>query len=299
MANIFTLPRSNSLRFIDAGKLQSVQNYDNRLIVDLYYAKTLPYYWIQQFQTNDLLWFQYRTNYNDILTELIDEAGNRVDLAGSTTLVFTDQSGIEYYNVIVDTSALIGKYRIEINGSSAGRPNFQFFSECFNVSTIVLDSIFIEWFGNDFAYPDQMYWSDFKQGVRVIGRDREFTPEQNKSVYDNSDYAPITLKSKPIRNMLLEINNAPFWMIEKVNIGLSHDEFYVQSVQYNTGDAISQEKLGDLLTAKATIQLTQVDFENGEDKPIDGEIPDSLELFNAAGDLVLFNNTGDFVKVTN
>lgn len=299
MANIFTLPKSNSLRFINSSENLDVQNYDNRFITDLVYAKTLPYYWVQQFEQTDLIWFQYRTNYNTVLSELVDSSGNRIDLTGSTTLVFTDQEAREYYNVIIDASALSGNYYIEINGSSAGKPSFKFFSECINISEKVNDSIFIEWFGNNFAYNDQMYWSDIKQGVRIIGRDREFTPEQNKTIYENSDYAPTTLKSKPIRNMLLEVYNAPYWMIEKINLGLSHDEFYVQSVQFNTDDVIQQDKLGDLLTAKANIVLTQINFEDGQDKLIEGDIADSLELFNDAGDLALYNDAGDFVKVTN
>lgn len=271
MANIFTIPKSNSLRFINHNELTDLQNYDNRFVAYLEYAKTLPYYYVQQFENTDSLWIQFRTNYADFTVNIVDSNNNKT--LQSATLVYTDSDARNYYNVIIDTSSLSGCNYIEIIGSTFGRPYVLFRSEVFNVTDKLDNSIWIEYRGNDFGYNDQIVWPAEYQGLRLIGRDREFIPEQSKTVYDNSDYAPITLKSKPIRKMLLEINNAPYWLIEKINIGLSHDEFYVNGIRYNTDEVISPGKLGDLLTLKATITLTQLDFEDGEDKEITGEVP--------------------------
>jgi len=297
--SVLTVPKSQALRFIRKESITDVQSYDNRFVHDLVYAKTLPYFYSQKFIKTDPLWCQYRTDYTNITVNRVDSDNNRTAL--SPTLIYTDSSDLRYYNVDISLLSLSGCYFIEIIGDDIDKPLATFQSEYFNVSEELNDSIWIKWRGNLTAYDDMMDWESHSlyQGIRLIGRDRELTPEQNKTIYDNSDYAPVTLKSKPIRNMELEINNAPYWMIEKVNLGLSHDEFFVQEVQYNTSEVLQADKLGDLLTKKATVVLTQVDFEDGEDTEITGDIPQSFILFNDSGDLMLYNDSGDFTKANN
>jgi hypothetical protein len=299
MADIFTLPLSQALRFIDINKSTDVQNYDNRFVKDLVYAKTLPYYFVQQFENTDPLWCQFRTNYTGITANLVDEDNNRTDLTANLELIYIDSSDRSYYNLPVDLSALDGCYFVEFVLSEAGKAEGLFQSEVFTVSDEIEDSTFVEWFGND-QYDDKMHWTDLKQGIRIISSDRNLLTDQNKSVYSNSDYAPISLKSKPIRNMEFVINNAPFWLIEKVNLGLCHDDFYINDLQYNTGEALEVEVLGDLLTKKASIILTQVNFEDGEDNEVTGGIipfPESHLKINATDDL-LINGSGDKLLIT-
>ena len=299
MASIFTTPRSQALRFIDKSKINDVQNYDNRFVYDLQYAKTLPYYYVQQFEQTDSLWLQYRTDYtNSIVTvSLVDE--NNIKTTLSKSNIYTDSSSRTYYNVTVPISDKEGCYFIEIESpGDVVSPAFIIQSEVFTVSETVEDSIFVKWFGNE-PYDDQMHWTNLNQGIRINGRDRELTPDQNKSVYDDSSYAPLTLKSKPIRKALIEIDTAPYWLIEKINLGLSHTDFYIQDVKYNTDSVVETEQLGDLLIKKATLELTQVDFEDGDDSLISGGITQSFILFNDSGDKMLFNDLGDYAKANN
>ncbi|PNX47946.1 MAG: hypothetical protein BV457_04765, partial [Thermoplasmata archaeon M9B1D] len=170
MAAIFTIPNSNSLRFIDTAKIAEMQNYDNRFIHDLQYAKTLPYYFTQSFQKGDPLWIQYRTNYTTISAYLVDSDNNRTDLSGSISIIGSDSSGRSYYKVEIDTSLLSDDcYFIEFSGSDFGKPNFNFQSESFRIEEEVNDSVWIEWTGNDRGYDDMMIWDNLKQGIRLKG----------------------------------------------------------------------------------------------------------------------------------
>ena len=298
MAAIFTFPRSQTLRFIDLNKQNDVQNLDNRFIKDLQYAKTLPFYYVQQVEQQDNLWVQFRTTYGTKNIYLVGENNVRQEL--SQTLLMTDSNGYSYYNVTVPISNKIGCYFIEGTASDVDKPNALIQSEVFNINEEFKNSIKIKWRGNLDGYDDQMDWisHNLYQFVRIDGRDREVQPDQNKTIYDDTDYAPSTLKSKPIRNVSIEVDRAPWWIVEKINIGLSHDNFLCQDVAYNTGDAIESEKLGDTMLYKASIVVTQLNFENGEDEEITGDIPENYLLINDT-DYLLINDSGDRLKINN
>jgi len=296
MASIFTIARSQSLKWINLADKSDMQTYDNRFDEELQYAHTLPYAFCPRRLQSDGLWFQYRTNYSAVNVYLVDEDNNKTLLTSS--LEFIDSSSRKYYNVDVNISAITGNYYLECVGADSGRPTFLFQSETFEIVDEYDDSILIEWFGND-SYNDQIYWTDKKQSIRVEGYDRDLLVEQSKSVYDNTDYAPITLKSKPIRQTEVVINRTAFWVIERINLGLSHDEFYVQGVQYNTGDVIEAEKLTDSRLYKGVVTLTQLDYEDGEDTEITGEIEQAYIAFNDLGDRMLYNDLGDYAKANN
>ena len=293
-----TTPRSQSLRFISKNEYLDSQTYDNRFVKDLIYANTLPYYYVQQFIQSDTLWCQFRTDYNDITVNLVNNVNSRVEL--SKILIYTDSSLRNYYEFDVDLSSLSGCYFVEIIGNDFDKPELIKQSEIFSISESIEHSLSIEWFNNNYGYDDQMHWDvGRRQMIRLICMDRELSSDQNKTVYTNAGYYPMTLKSKPLRLLNLIIDKAPFWIIEKINIGLSHDEFYVNGIRYNTDAVIEIEKLGDLLLNKASIQLTQFDFEDGEDKEVTGEPVQSYILFNNLGDYMLYNDSGDLTKANN
>jgi hypothetical protein len=293
---IFTIPKAQALRFININERSKVQNYDNTFAERLRYAETSPYHYTQKFQKTDTLWVQFRTNYTTVNAYLVDKNNTRINKTGDLIILFTDSSGRSYYNLPIDLTIIEGCYFIEFTGSDIDKSTFTFQSEIFDVVTEVKDSILIEWFGND-AYDDMMHWDGINQSIRVVGRDRNLSPEQSKSIYENTDYAPITLKSKPIRLLQVDINIVPYWVIEKINIALSHDKFYIQNVQYNSEDIIESEVKGDSQMYSATITLTQLNFEDGEDKQITGGVILQSFLKINDTDYLLINDSGDRLKI--
>ena len=299
MAGIFTLPPSQALRFINKNELTDLQNYGNRFAYRLLYPNTLDYNYAQKFLNSDPLWVHFRTNYTSITAYLVEEKQSvsiRTDISANLTAVYTDSSDRVYYNLPIDLSALDGCYFIEFQGSDIDKDTFTIQSEVFYIVDSMPRSILIEWFGN-YSYNDMMHWVSDKQFVRVDGSDRNFIAGQNKTIYENSNYAPITLKSKSLRQLEIIVDSVPYWVIEKINIALSHDEFYCNSVQYNGEDVIEAERMGDSQMYKGTVTVTQIDFENGEDRQItNGEILQSYLMINDT-DYLLINDAGDRLKI--
>lgn len=298
--NVFQIPKAQTLRFFDPSKITEVQTADNRSIYEFEYPNTLPYTDVYKHKQSDPLWSQFRTNYSSFSAYLVDENENKIDITGQLTLLFVDLESRSYYNLDIPISDKLGCYYIEYSGSEVGKPAFQRFSDYFEVLEEVPNTLLIEWRGNLNGYDDQMDWVNhsLKQNLRVSASDRDLEADQNKSVYDNSSYAPLTLKSKPIRKMILNINRLHQLLVEKINIALSHDEFYVNNVQYNTDSSPESEILGDTMQYKGTITLTQINFEDGEDEEVTGIVETAFLKINDT-DFLLINDSGDRLKISN
>lgn len=298
MAAIFTFPLSQSLRFVNLNNPEALQNHDNRFADRMKYPNALPYHYTQRFLNTDPLWITFRTNYETFNFYLVGSDNVRNDITGNVQLLTTDSSGRNYYLLPLDLSLLDGCYFIEATGQDVDKPTVTFQSDKFEVTDYLEDTILIEWYGND-SYDDKIHWVDLRQFLRLNGDIEKLSPEQSKSIYDNSDYAPITLKSKPIRLATMYINKVPDWIMEKVNAALSHDEFYVNNVQYNTDELIEVTRLGNTQLQSISITLSQLNFENGEDEEITGgEILQSYLKINDT-DYLLINDAGDMLKINN
>lgn len=296
--DIFTIPRAQTLRFVNQNEIDDVQSYDNRLVFELSYPRMEPYEYSQLIEKTDDLWLQFRTNYNDFQVIISDCDENETDLTSLANLIYTDSSDRNYYYLPIDASVLEGYYQILIIGETPLRADVSFLSEVFYIQETFEDSRKVEWRGNSFSYDDQMHWDGFdnRAFVRSVCLDKKMTPLQSKTTYQNSDYTPINLIAKPNRSVTLEIDSAPFWIVEKINIGLCHDEFYLNEIQYNSEETIEIEEQEDLLKIGGSVELTEIDYENGEDKAISGEINQSFIAFNDSGDRMLFNDLGDYTK---
>jgi hypothetical protein len=96
--------------------------------------------------------------------------------------------------------------------------------------------------------------------MRVKGMTRDSLTINNKTIYNNSNYEPVTLKAKPITQRTLNIDFAPFYMVEKINIGMNHDKFLVNLEEFNSQEPLTSAPLaGGNLMYKATATLTLIE----------------------------------------
>jgi len=272
------------------------QNYDDRLVMDLFYPSTVNNGYLQQFEQSDYLRLHYRTDYTAYTISLIDSQGNETDLTQNQGLIFTDANDLSYFNLEVDISALSGCYYIKIYLYQPEKPIVTFRSEPFIVAQTVKNSVWVEWYGNLRSYDDGMYWTgDYKQGVRITARLRDFELSQSKNVYENVNYTPQTLKTKPNRAVSLTIDNTAQWILEKLNIALNHDQLWCNGVEYNNDEAVSHTPLGDYLGYTAELILIETNYQDGQSRELFGELPQppSVSFGLAANDtqLIAANNT--------
>ncbi len=299
MTAIFTFPQSQTLRFINLNKSTDLQNFDNRFANRLKYPHTLPYHYCQTIEQTDNLWFQFRTNYENFTIAIVNaETDVRTDITSLAELQYTDSSDRKYYNVFPDVTALNGYYFFEIYGSDNDKSTVTFQSEIIKIVEEFKNSILLEWIGN-YSYDDKMHWTDYKQFLRVEGSDRDITADQNKTIYQNTDYAPINLKSKPLRICSIKINLVSDWIGEKINLALSHDEFYCNEIRYNLEDLFEQTILTDSRMQTIVIEATQIDFEDGTDEEITGgEIIGAYLLYNDT-EFYIIDDSESLIKINN
>jgi hypothetical protein len=154
------------------------------------------------------------------------------------------------------------------------KPINTFRSESFIIVETVKNSTWIECYGNERTYNDAQHWADdLRQGIRVRSRLRDYEFSQSKNVYDSVDYVPETLKSKPNRTILLDIELDNQYILEKINIFLNHDQFWVNGIRYNNDEAVGNTPMGNLLAYKSQIKLIESDYQNGESRELTGEEP--------------------------
>lgn len=276
MENIFDIDiqKAQALRFVNLNRYVLPQNYDDRLVMDLIYPSTVNNQYLQSFQNSDYLRIHYRTDYTVYTISLIDSSGNATIITANQALIFTDANGLSYYNLDIDISNLTGCYYVKIYLVEAEKPINTFVSESFFVSETIKDTVWVEWYGNLRSYDDGMYWTgEYKQGVRLKARLRDYELSQSKNVYENVNYTPQTLKTKPNRAIIMDVDLVAQWIIEKLNIGLNHDNFWVNGVEYNNDEAVINTALGDLLAYKTSITLIELNYQNGQSRELFGELP--------------------------
>ena len=268
------IQKTQALRFVNLNRYSLPQNYDDRLILDLIYPRTRIPNDCQQFESTDYLSIHYRTNYTVYTILLIDSNGNETDITSLQEYIYTDSSDRAYYNLPIDISGLSGNYYITIELNQALKVVNTFRSEPFNISANVPNSTWIECYGNERSYNDGQHWSDDnKQGIRIVSSLRDYEFAQSKNVYEPSDYVPETLKSKPNRVVVLNVDKDSQYMLERIHLFLNHDEFYVNGVRYNNDEPVSVDPLGNLLNYKAQIKLIESDYQNGESRGLTGDVP--------------------------
>lgn len=284
------LQKAQALRFVNLNRYDLPQNYDDRLVKDLVYANTVNRGIIQEFEQTDYIRAHYRTDYTEYNLYLINELGVELNITNNQTLLFTDSSGLNYYDLPIDLSSLLGCYLVEVRLYEQNKPINNFKAETFKVSEIVKNSTWIEGYGNERTYNDSQHWAnDNRQGIRVKSRLRDFELIVSKNDYDSTNYVPETLKSKPNRTVMLDVESDNQYILEKINLFLSHDLFWVNGVRYNSAESVGNTPMGNLLAYKSQIKLIESDYQNGESRELTGEEPPkppaALRIYNNAGDV--------------
>jgi hypothetical protein len=210
----------------------------------------------------DIAWGQYILKDTAFYVEVVASYAG-TDYPITTTKVYTDADGNEYYNFHVPTSQVLtdGCVEIAINVyDGADALVRKYLSEPFQVDNE--QYLRVEWYGNSRSYDDRLYWSTTwgNQLMRVRGRTRDSSTINQKTIYNNSEYDPVTLLAKPITQRIITIDFAPFYIVEKINIGMNHDKFIVNLENLNGQSPLTVTAMqGGNLMYSATATLTLID----------------------------------------
>jgi len=263
---------SNFIRYIweenpnlmqtDKNTLYEDYNYPNKYLLDI----------ITQVQKGDEIWVQFRTDYLNIVSELIDCKGNKTTLQN---VLIASYDNYNYYNVIIDSSTLSGYYYIRHSmEQDYDKPIAHFRTDWFEVKALIKDSLLIEWYGGD-ANEIPMIWQDRTQQLRVIGHMADYEGGELLNSLRGSDNNLIKISSEALNGQYLSIDNITRFMAEKLNIAITHDRFYVNGQEFGTEEPINiGERKGDTLTYSFQIKLEEKNYLNyASDEQLTGVTP--------------------------
>lgn len=258
------IPLSNTLRMVNiTDGVDELANFDNRLLhQETYFGyNDIPY--AQKISSTDNILIQFATDHTTIKAEIfnlsdvlvIDKSASIVNVLSSATF--------DIYNLSFKF-ATDGYYYLKLTFTT-GETEVVYQSEIFQIDGFE-SSRFVKIEYNTSENDGITYDNDETFIINVEGRIVEFNPGQKKETYTNFNESLVNLNSYPKRSFKLEYGAIPRYMVEKLNLALSHQVFKVNDVEYQSDSDPDSEivKDGNYVTNmyKGTAMLQQVDYEN-------------------------------------
>jgi len=256
------IPLSNTLRMVRTdNRTGLLQNFDNTLLQDEDYVdyNDRPYY--QKISGTDDILIQYATDQTPVTAKVYDLEDNEVsDVTTDITLILTSTS-FNYYNLNFNVAAE-GFYYLKMDFGSSTEV---YQSEYFQIDGYETDNIVkIEY--NTSENDGIIYDNSETFVIRIEGRLVDYKPGQEKEVYTNYNESLVNLNSFPIRTFALTYGPVPRYMVEKLNLALSHQVFKANDVEYQSKDGPDADLLKDSVVVTnlydGAAKLQQVDYED-------------------------------------
>lgn len=293
MSAKLTLPTSQGLRFINRLYYESTVNrYDTRLHNDFTFLDKVDNSYCQIIEQDDLTWFQFRTSYSNVDLYLVNATSfAKTTLSSSTIYSYTDDDDdtMFVHNCTVDLSSSVGTFYIEVIGNAYQMPYVVFWSEKFNVAADFENTLPIKWGGNS-TIADGMRWSnvsysiDNYQQIRIQCRIIDISYGTEKSTYNDSNSELTTLNAYPNCTHILDLKQIPYYIIERISLGLQHDEFLINGVLYNIDEDFEMTNFKWQTMSTGQIPLKVVEYENySSDEVLTGDIPVFSEVLRTTG----------------
>lgn len=306
MRALLTFPTSQQLRFINRTEEATTKpSFINRLY-NHYIPKGIVHQrYCQLVEQTDPLIIQFRTSYTSFDMNIVKQSGYvKTSYSGQEVEIhsYTEEDGtvMKVYNVTIDVTGLTGEYFFTLDTTTGGLPANTFWSEPFDVQAEHEDTMVLRYGGNT-GINDKMRWGeesytiDTYQQNRINSRILKPTFGINKSTYNDSDNELTNLNAYPNATDELEIREAPYYIIEKINLALGHDEFYVDDLLYNTDDELDLSMWEKKQMGSGKIPLRRVEYETSQDDELTGDPPIPVSIARTTG---IVNRTTGIVNRT-
>lgn len=295
----FRIFENTPLRFSNDQNIIKPQTERNRLRRNYTYSNKLPASYSLEFDKSDPLFFQYRTECEDVTIKMRHSSGAIVVGNTSTSLIkiYDDETNRKQYRVDFDLSGLNGCYEILIEAKQLNL-EYTWTSEPIYICDSELP--YIEWFGSD-SLNDPFIWGDTRARIRVKSMLKDKANESDKTTFTDTDGNEVTTYALPINARVLKVRLVPEWVLDTLNLAIQHDEFYINNRQFSAKGLFEfDDTKGDMYPLKITV--TQNNYWNfTTDETFDGRLippgADEFLLINDT-DYLLINDT-DYLKINN
>ena len=259
------IPLSNTFRMVRTDdQAGTLQNFDNRLLHQETFTDYNVRPYLQKVSSSDNVLIQFATDLTTITAKVYDINGTLVidKSSGISSPPIVESTTFNIYNLIFSLSVQ-GNYYLELTFTD-GEDSQVWQSEWFQIDGYVTENLTkIEYNTGD--NDGISYLNNETFIIRIEGRFAEVDNDQEKEVYENYDESLTNLNAFAIRKPTLELGAVPRYMIEKLNLALTHEVFKVNDVKYQTKEPADTEfitaetNITNLYTGK--LKLQQEDYE--------------------------------------
>jgi hypothetical protein len=239
----------------------NLQNFDNRLLQQEDYVDYNDRPYLQKVSSSDEPLIQFVTDYDlvDIKAEVFDIEDNLIaDKTSGITLILASTS-FDIYDL---------KFQVAVEGNYYLKITFDtetYESEWFQIDGYETDNV-LKFEYNTSENDGIAYLDNETFIIRCEGRMVEFKPGMEKEVYTNYNESLVNLNAYPVRVFKVELGAIPRYMIEKINLALSHQLFKINDVEYQSKDEVDAELIQDKETVtnlyEGSFNAQQVDYED-------------------------------------
>ena len=186
----------------------------------------------------------------------------------------------------------INNYYLSIRGIDQQFADVIAQSEPVELQTAHDDTVLVQWWNNDNAFLID-YSTGIKMMMRVNARLSFPKPGGQITGMEDSVRRYIKLQENVTRLHDMEVWDTPFYLIEKLQIAMAHDNLYVNNVQYATEEKLEPQEFELEVLMNARARLRQVEFENENKTDDNSSTMSILSIDNAVIDCGGHNATGE------
>lgn len=280
--SIFRILQNTPLKFTRLEDWNVLQTENNRQQQDYNFYGKIGYDFIQEFDYTDNLFYQYRTDYENVTISLVNNSGQTTLLPSLVKVYTNDQSplfGEKQYNVDIDLSNLEGRYYIKIDAVDYAKPVLTFTSQKF----IVTDSklLKLEWFGSTIIN-DPFVWTK-NISLRIEGEIKKRVAQFDRDTYLDTDGNYEQTYGLPQNGRLLQIRKVPEFMQAILDLAIFHEQFYVNGILFGYEKGWEYEAT-EGINYSATLTVFEKDYYNFTiDEELTGNAPVFEEELRTSG----------------
>lgn len=221
------------------------------------------------YQTISLESLNHQRVGGDLVIQVMITAGNSVSMTGQsgdgltiTPVKIRTAGGYDFYEFTVTSTIATTTYLtvIEKNPSLVVLETYKSSTiEFINLEEVKMNEegyLKLQWFSADNSFMCD-YSNDIVHECWVFGELMDYEPKIEDTIFDNDEE---TKKLKEIvkRTLLLKLDPLSRQQAEIICVGLAHDRFYINEVEYVKTEAVSTVKMGNLSSVNVPVVQSSV-----------------------------------------
>jgi hypothetical protein len=221
MANTLYIPYLNPVHLYDKDA-ENLPQYFHKHFENYSFEDTQQQPWaqkthyFQKWQKNDIIKFQFESNFSAISIEVLDCKGSVKATVNALQLRANKYiSGFYVYEASISLVSLTsGRHRLRIILGDQ-----TFLSEWMDVQDVWPNTVLLE-YRNSRHHMDVFFETGITFNLRVEGTIGRMEPGSDDTVYEDQPRNPHLLSSKPYRTFELSMGGSrgvPDWMVDKIN----------------------------------------------------------------------------------